>query len=222
MTVSTEAAAERLGVSRRQVQRLITSGELPAQRTAGDAWLVDALALNALTRGRPVRGRPWAEATAWAALWQLSGPDATWLEPRAAARLTARLEHMSPDMLAHACRRRAAAHRFRASESFLDALRERVVLTGPSATSVADFDMDADSRRVDGYCSHSSLDDLIAQFHLATDEHGNVTLRVVETRADLLLDRRAMPIAVVAADLLESNEPRERAAGLRVLERLLR
>ena len=222
MTVTTDAAAERLGVSQRQVQRLIAAGELPAQRTAGDAWLVDALALNALARGRPVRGRPWTQATAWAALWQLSGFDATWLEPRAAARLIARLEHMNPDTLVHACRRRAATHRFRASESFLDALRERVALTASSATSVADFDMDADLRRFDGYCSHSSLDDLAAEFHLASDARGNVTLRVVEAREDLLLGRRAMPIAVVAADLLESDEPRDRAAGLRVLERLLR
>ena len=221
MTVTTDAAAERLGVSQRQVQRLIASGELPAHRTAGDAWLVDALALNALARGRPSRGRPWTQETAWAALWQLSGLDANWPAPRAAARLIARLGHMSPDTLVHACRRRATTHRYRASESFLDALRERVALTGPSATSVADFDMDADVGQVDGYCSRASLEDLVAQFHLVPDERGNVTLRAIETPEDALLARRSMPIAVVAADLAESHEPRERAAGTRVLGRLL-
>ena len=47
--VTTAEAAERLGISQRQVQRVIARGDLPAHRTAGDAWVVDALALNALS-----------------------------------------------------------------------------------------------------------------------------------------------------------------------------
>src|SRR5665647_1532829 len=77
--MTTATAADRLGVSQRQVERLIASGELPASRTAGDAWVVDALALNALARARPARGRPWSTGTAWAALWHLSGLEADWL-----------------------------------------------------------------------------------------------------------------------------------------------
>jgi excisionase family DNA binding protein len=59
MTVTTDAAAKRLGVSQRQVQSLSASGDLAARRTAGDARLVNAPALNALARARPSRGRPW-------------------------------------------------------------------------------------------------------------------------------------------------------------------
>lgn len=72
--MTTATAAERLGVSQRQVQRLIASGELPAARTAGDAWVVNAAALNALARTRPARGRPWSPAVACASRsWPLGG-----------------------------------------------------------------------------------------------------------------------------------------------------
>lgn len=222
MTVTTATAAERLQVSQRQVQRLIASGELAAQRTAGDAWLVDALALNALSRGRPARGRPWSGDTAWAALWSLSGLEADWLGTRTAARLRDRLEHLDTETLVHACRRRATVHRYRASESFLDDLRASIALTGASATTVANFEMPPDLTRVDGYCTPDALTDLVARFHLAPDERGNVTLRAAEGSATALLEGSAMPIAVVAIDLAESYEPRERSAGVRVLERLLR
>lgn len=221
MTVTTEVAAERLGVSQRQVQRLIASGELTGERTAGGAWLVDALALNALARTRPPRGRPWARETAWAALWQLSGLEADWLSVRTASRLSERLRHLDPAELVAACRRRASVHRHRASESFLDDLRGQIVLSGVSATTIAHFGMSADRSRVDGYCPTATLDDLTTRFHLAADDRGNVTLRVVDDLDTALLDRSTMPIAVVALDLAESQEPRERAAGLRLLERLL-
>lgn len=62
--MTTASAAERLRVAQRQAQRLIASGELPGARTAGDAWVVDAIVLNALTRTRPERGRPWSPAMA--------------------------------------------------------------------------------------------------------------------------------------------------------------
>ena len=85
--MSTAEAASRLGVSQRQVQRLIATDELRATRTAGDAWVLDALAVNAMTRKRRQRGRPWAPETAWAALWLLSGLAADWLDRRTASRL---------------------------------------------------------------------------------------------------------------------------------------
>lgn len=222
MTVSTDEAAERLGVSRRQVQRLIAAGELPAQRTAGDAWLVDALALNALNRARPSRGRPWTGETAWAALWWLSGLDAGWLGARTEARLRGRLRRLDSSALVAACRRRATTHRYRASESFLIALRDAVALSGSGAATAADFGIAADETRVDGYVDRETLGDLVTRFHLTPDARGNVTIRAVEAPPAGLLDRRAMPTAVVALDLAESLEVRERSAGLRVLEDMLR
>lgn len=222
MTVSTEEAAERLHVSRRQVQRLIAAGDLPAQRTAGDAWLVDALALNALSRARPSRGRPWTAETAWAALWWLSGLDAAWLDARTEARLRERLRHLDAAGLVVACRRRAMTHRYRASDSFIEELRETVVRSGTSAATAADFGLATDDARVDGYCDPKTHDDLVTRFHLTPDSRGNVALRVVGGAPAGLFDRAAMPTAVIALDLAESLEVRERSAGLRVLEDLPR
>ncbi|MBN9374162.1 MAG: excisionase family DNA-binding protein, partial [Cellulomonas sp.] len=74
--MTTAEASERLGVSQRQVQRLIRAGEVPARRTAGDAWALDALAVNARARSRPSRGRRWSTEISWGALWMLSGREA--------------------------------------------------------------------------------------------------------------------------------------------------
>ena len=222
MSISTDAAAARLGVSQRQVQRLIRAGELPAQRTAGDAWLVDALALNALGRARPSRGRPWTAETAWAALWRLSGLDVGWLGARTEARLRERLRHLDTAGLVVACRRRAVTHRYRASDSFVEALRETVVRSGTSAVTAADFGLAAEATRVDGYCDPKAHDDFVTRFHLTPDTRGNVTLRVVHAPPAGLLDRAAMPTAAIALDLAESLEVRERSAGVRILEDLLR
>lgn len=219
--MTTAAAADRLGVSQRQVERLIAAGDLPASRTAGDAWVVDPLALNALARTRPARGRPWSPGTAWAALWQLSGLDTDWLDRRSARRLSERLPSLDVNDLLHATRRRAVVHRFRVSDSFIEELTASVVRSGTSAMTAEMFGMDRDTARVDGYCDDGALDGLVRDFHLADDTRGNATLRAAPLRALPIGDRDEMPVAVVAADLVESLEVRERAAGTRVIEGLL-
>jgi len=220
--MTTTTAAERLGVTQRQVQRLIDAGALPATRTAGDAWVVDALAVNSMARTRPTRGRPWSPATAWAALWRLSGLDVDWLDRRTTSRLHDRLESIDAEEFVHATRRRAVVHRYRASESFLVDVTALVIRSGPSAIEPSTFGMDQDLGRVDGYCTSEAADRLERDFHLVEDPQGNVTLRVAAMPAIVLRGRDAMPVAVVAADLAESFEARERSAGLRVLADLLR
>jgi len=220
--VTTAAAAGRLEVSQRQVQRLIARGALPARRTAGDAWVVDALALNALVRARPERGRPWASGTAWAALWRLSGLEAGWLDRRSASRLSERLASLDAEGLLPAARRRAVVHHFRASDPFIEMLTAAVVRTGTSAMTPTTFGMTRDPTHVDGYCDDAALAGLVRDFHLVEDVRGNTTLRAAPLRAVPIGARDEMPLAVVAADLAESLEVRERSAGLRVLESLLR
>lgn len=220
--MTTALAAERLGVSQRQVQRLIEAGELPATRTAGEAWVVDALAVNAMARTRPARGRPWSPATAWAALWRISGLDVDWLDRRASRRLDDRLEAIDAEGLVHATRRRAVVHRYRASESFLTELDAFVIRTGARAIDPSRFGMDRHLGRVDGYCTSEVATRLARDFHLVEDPRGNTTLHVAAVSSAVLEGRDVMPVAVIAADLAESFEVRERSAGLRVLEDLLR
>lgn len=219
--MTTATAGERLGVSQRQVQRLIASGELPGTRSAGDAWLVDALTVNALARTRPSPGRPWSPHVAWAALWQLSGEAPEWLDRRAASRLSTRLAGMDAERLLHACRRRAIVRRYRVSESLLEDLGVVLVRSGSSATGAEAFGMGRDFMQVDGYIDDDALPNLVRRFHLTGDNRGNATLRVTSVRDISLESRYEMPQGVVAADLAESLEVRERSAGLRVLEGLL-
>ncbi|HEY3549247.1 MAG TPA: hypothetical protein VGK17_24500 [Propionicimonas sp.] len=219
--IATVVAAGRLGVSQRQVQRLIAAGELRASRTAGDAWVVDAVAVNALVRTRPARGRPWSPGTAWAALWQMSDMDADWLDRRSTRRLSDRLASLDAQGLLHAARRRAVVHHFRASDSFVTELTAHVVRSGTSAVTPGAFGIGRDAARVDGYCDDGALAALVHDFHLIDDPRGNVALRAAALRALSIGDRDEMPVAVVAADLAESLEVRERAAGIRVLESLL-
>jgi len=220
--MTTTQAAERLGISQRQVQRLIEARELPATRTAGDAWVVDAIAVNAMARTRPARGRPWSSTTAWAALWRLSGLEVDWLDRRTMRRLDDRLASIDAEELVHATRRRAFVRRYRASESFLADLDALVMRSGARAMERTRFGMDADLARVDGYCTAEAAARLARDFHLVEDPHGNATLRVVAMPPTIIAGRDVMPVAVVAADLAESLEVRERSAGLRVLGDLLR
>jgi excisionase family DNA binding protein len=220
--VTTAVAAERLGVSQRQVQRLIEAGELPATRTAGDAWVVDALTVNAMARTRPTRGRPWSPATAWAALWRVSRLEVDWLDRRTTRRLDDRLASIDAEELVHATRRRAVIHRYRASESFLPDIDALVIHTGARAMEPSRFGMERDLGRLDGYCTSEVATRLARDFHLVEDPRGNTTLRVAAVPSAILESRNVVPVAVIAADLAESLEVRERSAGLRVLGDLLR
>ncbi len=219
--LTTAAAAERLGVSQRQVQRLVASGEVPGRRTAGDAWVVDALAVNALSRSRPGRGRPWSPEVAWAALWLLSGIEPEWLDHRARSRLSRRLGSVDPQTLLHACRRRARVTRARVSDSFVDELAGVLVRTGASAGSGTEHGLAAVAGRVDGYCDEQTWPQIERRFHTVPDDRGNAVIRVSALREVTTRGLLEMPRAVIAADLAESREVRERSAGLRALEDLL-
>jgi hypothetical protein len=137
-------------------------------------------------------------------------------------RLDDRLASIDAEELVHATRRRAAVRRYRTSESFLAAVREAVVPSGTSAMKPSTSRMDQGLGRVDGYCTSEAAELLEHDLHLVEDSRGNVTLRVAATPTVSLEGRGTMPVAVVAADLAEALETRERSAGLRVLERLLR
>lgn len=165
------------------MQRLITTGDLAASRTAGNAWLVDALALNALVRARPERGRPWSSGIAWAALWPLSDLEADWLDRRGASRLSERLASLVAEGLVHATRRRAVVHHFRVSNSFIEELTAALVRSGASAMTPATFGVASGTAHVDGYCDDGALAGLVRDFHLVGDARGNATQRNGSCRA---------------------------------------
>ena len=97
-------AAERLGVSTRQVRHLAASGELRLlARGVVDEASVDRLLA---VRGGSHR-RAWAEATAWGAVALLSGIEASWMGESQRSRLKGRLRDLSAEQLLERARDRA-------------------------------------------------------------------------------------------------------------------
>lgn len=104
-------AAQILGVTPRQAQRLAASGELGQTRRVGRTVVVAPTAVyRAQNNGTTSKGRPALPGTAWVALDLLSGRSAR--RPHE-ERLAARLAAMSPIQVARFTRRRATITQMR-------------------------------------------------------------------------------------------------------------
>ena len=227
-TLTSAEAAARLGVTPRQIQRLVENGAIRKAGAVGRTSLLDTTSVLALAQHGTARGRPWHEGTAWAALELLSGrTDVLADNPSRRWHLRNRLAHMGTDELIRAAKSRARVHRYRASASFLDDLADRITRTGLSALTdrslARKFGLAvARTDTLDGYVARYRLGDLVRRFHLLEDAHGNVTLHVVEADdTELLNPGGIVDAAVLALDLAESLDPRHRAAGTRYLAQLM-
>ena len=219
--MSTREAARRLGVSQRQVQRLVGNGTLSGYRTAaGNSLVVDPLSVSALQRRSVSQGRPWSPGVAWGALWMLSGLAASWLTESQLSRTVARLSSIRPEALVDATRQRAVVVRYRGGQTALDHSFEFLVLTGSSAQSASRVNLSA-QRAADGYCLSATEREYSHKYGLLLDRLGQITVRI-PSLDEVITDRREMPIAVVAVDLASSYESRDREAGLKMLSELLR
>jgi hypothetical protein len=223
--VDSEQAARMLGVTRRQVARLVEAAELDGQHL-GRALLIDAASVNRLAVSTSRRGRPWEQATAWAALAMLSGlRDAGWVDGHTRSRLRARLRSMAAEDLVVRARRRAHVTHWRASQDALNEMGDYLVLTGRSALSSPEvasrFDLAGGSAEgtLEGYLLESDVQALVDSFALSPDPAGQVTLRAVSH--DRWLPDGTAPMAAVALDLMEAPSTRYRSAGARVLNEML-
>jgi len=234
--MSSADAAQVLGVSIRQVQRFVASGQLASRGTIGRNTLLDSASVHRLAAVGTARGRTWKPITVWMAMALLDGRNhigRTDDERAKVSRLRHRLRHMTADELVRMTRYRADITRWRGSDSFTDELRKRVVATGELALDSRDggpalarslgLGVRSWDGHIDGYVRADQLPDLERKFFLAHDSAGNVILRITDA-VDALADRNygfraAMP--VVALDLADSMDVRQRAAGLRVLTAMM-
>ena len=211
-------ASERLSVSEHEVRRLIHTGSLPARRV-GRTFVLDEESVAARARLRIAPGRPLAPATAWAALWELSGERATWLEASSRSRLLARLRTMEVEDLLAAVRERSDRVELRV----LPAYREQVltaagvVATGMSAAHAVGADVAAVAALAEVCCTTRTLDALTQRFGLSPAGESNLVVHLSRFDALPLDDRHSLPAAAVAADLARSPEARTRRAGTDLL-----
>ena len=207
-------AAERLGVSTRQVQHLVAQGRL-RQVARG---VVDATSVERLLAVRGAgHGRAWAEPTAWGAVAILSGRTAEWLGASQRSRLRARLQQLSSIELVERARNRAEVVRYAGHPASVARVRSEIVDTSRASTALGL----AATTRGDGYLGRADRNDVADRNGLVRDEEGRITLRA--TSMDLTVVGALVEAAVVVAalDLAESLDPRERRAGLTALDRAL-
>ena len=215
--MTTAQAAMALGVGVHNVGRLVREGELSCMRTAGGAMLIPAAEVRGYAQLRQGRGRPLAPATAMAALWELSGLSADWLDYAQARRLRMRLASVSAEDLAWQVRKRAQAAPFRCDASFLETAAGMVARSGRSRLD--EFGLVGGSGFLEGYVCAEGLDAVVNACFMAPDPAGNVVLHVAGWMPEGV--GAAMPSAVCAADLAASLDTRERRAGLSALEEML-
>lgn len=222
----TSAEASRLlGVSVRQVERLVAAGDLTRVGRVGRSLLIDAASVHRMRGRGSRRGRPWAAETKRAAADLLAEGRTERLTQAERSRLRSRLRGMTAEEPVQAMSGRAQVRRLRASGSFLDRLRQSVTLTGAAAVdadrAVAGRFGLASAQRdtVDGYVDADTAQRLIDECHLVDDANGNVTLRITDDHQG---DRMLADDVTVALDLADSLDARERSAGLALLRSRLR
>ncbi|WP_024442046.1 MULTISPECIES: helix-turn-helix domain-containing protein [unclassified Mycobacterium] len=205
-------AAQILGVTPRQAQRLAASGELGHTRRVGRTVVVTPAAVyRAHNNGTTSRGRPALPATAWTALDLLSGREAQGQFER---RLADRLSTMSPIELARFARRRATITQLRViSRSAQRDLPENLIAAGLKPTGmmsplITDWGLAGGRTEdvIDGYL-YVGPDRTLRELGLREESGGRIALRILDAPVEPL------PPAVVALDLMESMDSRARSVG---------
>lgn len=204
-------AAERIGVSTRQVQHLVSRGDLRSvARGFVDASSVDRLI--AVRQGG--RARAWSEATAWGAVALLSGMDAAWMGESQRSRLRARLREINAEELVARSRNRAVVRRYSGHPSAVSRVRAVTVSTHLATRRLGL----ADANAVDAYVDADELDDVVRSHALALDASGTFTLRATTMAIDVVAELVIDGDVVAAMDLAESLDVRERNAGMKALQ----
>lgn len=227
-------AAERLGVGERRVRQLIEAGEIEAVRV-GHMWLVLRESVARRAELRAPSGRPWKSEVVWGVMSLLSqaasndpvlapvpGDDEE-MRQRLHRVLQSFHEGKCLSDLAAYFRRRAVKHRLYAHPGVFAALSDDrdVVRSGASAASEYRLDIVPDGQ-FEGYVPSQKLAHLKRQYFMMDDGLGaaNVLLRAVDSPWPFAPLSPVAPLAAVALDLLEADDPRYRRAGIELSERL--
>ncbi len=226
MDLSVAEVASRLQVDRSRVEQLLRAGRLNARRS-GRLWLIDANALADWSAHPRASGRPMAPARAWGLLDILDGGSAPWLSSVARSQVRARVRELdgaSPAEWRALLRSRsdvlpvlvhpAALRRLQANgNGALPAGLNRAVAAGADLMGLDPI--------AEVYVRPAEWSKLAERWHAKRVPAGaNLLVRL--PRDVWPFASREVGPAALAADLLESPEPRAVDAGARLLRERLR
>lgn len=214
-------AAQALGLSEQRVRALLANGRLEGRKVAG-RWFVFPDGIERLRQQQDVRGRQLSPSNAWALLLAASGQDPEWLSPWDRSRLQDRLASDWQSWIPR-LRDRARGVRFRAHPGSMKKLHSdrRLLLSGVSAAQQLGLDL-IGRDVVEGYIRERDLAVLVREYKLEESSRPNLILHVVVGNWFFQKNQNEAPPALVAVDLIESEDPRSRRAGNSLLKRLKR
>lgn len=238
-----EEAAAKLEVSIQRVSALCSSHLLTTYTFGSKRILISSDSVNRYKQQKLKSGRAYAPSLAIAALFMLSNYEVPWVNRQQKYRIQSYLRSVSAKELVNRSKNRARITEYWCRKSRLEELSQRLMLSAATGNMHSQFQL-AQTDKIEGYISSSSLQDLINKFHLKNKEDGaessitNVKLRVIDDfkvfdhicqniylqitkNTHKIFTKSFMPIAVCAADLAESLDVRERQAGISKLAELI-
>lgn len=218
LLTSAEAAA-RLGVTQNRVQAMVRQGRLRAVHIDSRRLLIPLQSVKDARRYAGHRGRPYAEGTAMAMLFLLSGERAEWLTAQQAYRIRGQLSRSSADALVRGIRGRAIVHEYQASVRVAEAISKRIRQSASSQVIRKSLQL-MESEVSEGYVTLEELSQL-ERLHRMNADLKPVRVRLHVSDYARFWNGSAMPRAFCAADLAESSDIREQAAGMRLITQLL-
>lgn len=220
--LTTNAVGSELGVSPVAVRRMVASGRLPATKV-GASLAFEPAAVYRLQRDIRKAGRIWSSTTAWAAIEMLSGFKTELVDQPRRSKLADKMRTLDADEFHRLARKRCEVKRFHASPRASVRLAQLIEPSGVSAlsdgTRSKNFGLAGvrEEGRVEGYWD-GRLAVLLSQVPMQLDANGNVVLRLVAKAA---MGRAGGTNALIALDLMDSDDVRERGAGRDTLNRFL-
>jgi len=219
--MTTAETAEKLGVGRLQIARMVRDGELDAIRSAGGAYLVNAESFERYRQLFRGKGRPWDQYVSFAALWILSELKAEWLTYTQRRRLLIRLTNIEAVDLVWAVRKRAETMRLRIGDSFFSSAKDMLSISGVTSDILLQRGLTPQIQKIEGYIEENKLKEFMKKHHAVQGKDANVIIHIIPNPPFTFDNYPQMPVAVVAADLCASLDARERNAGIEILRGLL-
>lgn len=224
MEIEVKEASRRLGINESRVRQLLRAGDLRG-RHVGNSWLILADDVARLERSDRRPGRPLAPKRAWAMIDLLEGGGASWLSYSARSQVRDRLENLDepgPNEWIALLRGRSRVLDVVGHPAALDRLRRADGVRVGGAVAGRGFDLVALADPVpEYYVPEEQWDQLASSLALQESREPNVHIRIPREVWPFSEPGDSVPDAALAADLLESPEPRSVSAGAGRLNQLL-